>query len=57
MAESGERNELLWLPVVFLNRVTISTGVLLCSEEFALKGANSFLEGLAPVLGLQRPGG
>ena len=47
----------MWLPVVFHNRVTISRGVLLCSEEFALKGANSFLEELAPVLSLQRPGG
>ena len=54
---SGERNILEWLSVVFHNRVTISRGVLLCSEEFALKGANSFLEELAPVLGLQRPGG
>ena len=45
------------LPVVFHNMVTISTGVLLCSEEIALKGANSFLEELVPVLGLQRPGG
>ena len=42
--------------VVFHNRVTISRGVLLCSEGFALKGANSFLEELAPVLGLERPG-
>ena len=37
--------------------MNISRGVLLCSEEFALKGASSFLEELALVLGLQRPGG
>ena len=35
----------------------MSRGVLLCSKEFALKGANSFLEELALVLGLQQPGG
>ena len=43
--------ELVLLPVVFHNMVTISRGVLLCSEEFALKRSNSFLKELAPILG------